>query len=112
MRHRNAGRGTPMSRRSPALAAVVTLAAMAALVATSADAATGHHRTTSRDAATPAVPSRAAGSAGSVAVFGAANGDFQVVRGLTGRKADKSALLDAGVRNAVASAVNPVHGKD
>ena len=40
------------------------------------------------------------------------DGDFQVAHGLTGRRAHKSALLDVGVRNAVASAVNPVRGRD
>ena len=92
-----------MRRRGPALAAVGALAAMSALVATHADAATQHRAR---------LQGGAARGAASVAVFGAAQGDFQVVRGLTGTKAHKTGLLDAGVRNAVSSAVNPVRGKD
>jgi len=90
-----------MSRRAPALAALATVTALSLLGATHADARTSP---------------RAAGAknATSVALFAATNGDFQAVRGLTGYRAHKTALLNVGVRNtnAVAGSVNPVRGKD
>jgi hypothetical protein len=115
MKHRDAGVRTPMTRRVPLLASAGVLTAVSAMVATTAaDAATQHLGASSSYAGTPAVSVQrgSARHAGSAAVFGAANGDFQFVRGLTGTRPHKTSLIGVSVRNAVASAINPVRGKD
>jgi hypothetical protein len=104
-----------MSRRMPALIAVGALTATTVLIATTADASTQHqHRTSAPHHAPLAVhlQSTTAKASGSVGVFGASVGDFQVVRGITGTKAKKSALLDVTTGDAIASVVNPVGGND
>jgi hypothetical protein len=99
----------------PALIGVGALTAMTALTATTAAASTQHqHRsvTPQRAPLTAHLQSTTAKPAGSVGVFGAADGDFQVVRGIIGTKAKKSALLDVSTDIAIASVVNPVGGND
>src|SRR5215208_1588261 len=102
-----------MTRRTPALLAVGALTAMSALVAASADAATEQHGSVSResDHRSVQIQSRAAGLAGSVALFGAGDGNFQAARGVTGSQPHKSGLFDLD-GDAVATAVNPVRGRD
>ena len=104
-----------MSRRMPALIAVGALTATTVLIATTADASTQHQHPASAPHHQPLtvhLQSPTAKAAGSVGVFGAADGDFQVVRGITGTKAKKSALLDVTTGSAIASVVNPVGGND
>ncbi len=104
-----------MSRRMPALIAVGALTATTVLIATTADASTQHQHRTSAPHHTPLtvhLQSTTAKATGSVGVFGAADGDFQVVRAITGAKAKKSALLDVTTGDAIASVVNPVGGND
>jgi hypothetical protein len=104
-----------MSRRMPTLVAVGALTATTVLIATTADASTQHQHRTSAPHHTPLtvhLQSTTAKASGSVGVFGASLGDFQVVRGITGTKAEKSALLDVSDDIAIASVVNPVRGND
>jgi hypothetical protein len=55
---------------------------------------------------------RASKPFGSVAVFGAQSGSFQTASGVNGAKAHKTALVNVATNEAVASAINPVGGKD
>jgi hypothetical protein len=94
-----------MRRRLSACLAVAALAATSALVATDAQAAT--HRQP-----VPQAGGRAAAKAGSVAFFGAQGAFFQAVKGVTGRKAHRTAFFDVSGTRAIATAVNPVGGDD
>lgn len=93
-----------MARRTPALVAVIALTALAALTATNADAGEGHHPSVRLDG-------RGAHLARSVALFGDRAGDFRAAKGLTGPRPHNTALLDVEGA-ALASAINPVRGKD
>lgn len=102
-----------MSRRTPALLAIGALAAVSALVGSGADAATQHqHARAAHAHPSVQLQDRASKAAGSVTVFGAQTGSFQVATGVNGSKAHKSALVTVGTSDAVVSAINPVGGKD
>jgi hypothetical protein len=103
-----------MSRRTPALVAVAALTTVSALGAASAGAATQHHRPVPRAARQSSVRIEGRGAskaAGSVALVGTADGNFQAVKGVTGTQVRKSGLFDLPA-DSYATAVNPVRGKD
>lgn len=103
-----------MSRRTPALLAVAALTTVFALVAASAGAATQQHQPVPRESRQSSVRIEGRGAtkaAGSVALVGTADGNFQALKGVTGTQLRKSGLFDLPA-DSYASAVNPVRGKD
>jgi hypothetical protein len=86
-----------MTRHWKALTALGAVSAMTAMISSTATAVTPHRATT---------------AAGSIALFGAQLGDFQVVKGLSGTTPHKTALLDVSTSRAWATSINPAKGND